>query len=215
MYTDTHRYTQVHGHTYAQIHEYIDTYMCAQIHVHMQQTCTEIHTCTHINSEIYRKPYTQSQLHADTPHPHMWTQTYRHTDADTCTQTQMHVHAGTHPSQTHRHTLRRGVQPHTSFADRHAYTDTPMGRAHQGTLSQAHTYACPHTPEQLAGPVAQQSPHPHPFISLWTVASRLDRGQGVGAGHAEAADGDSTRPGRGEGWMTLDTWALPCRPAWG
>lgn len=109
----------------------------------------------------------------------MHTQMHTCVHADTCLlDAQIHPQAWGTPHSN----LRR----HTSL---HRCTRVPGLTA---LLLQAPAHACPHTPVQLAGPITRQSPHPHPFISLWTVASRLDQRQGVGAGRAEAADGDGT-----------------------
>lgn len=150
-------------------------------------------------------------------HAHMFVHIYRHVH---CTHTRTYVGTGiqkyvekymhtnadawvypldTHLSQTHGYTLRT---PCT--ATRGPLQTRPPAHA-PGAHSQVHTHACPRPPAPLLGTVARQSPRPHPFISLWTVASGLDQGQGVGAGHAEAAAGDGIRRGRG-GRMTLDAW---------
>lgn len=190
-HTEIQEYTptqNIHGgtYTYSQPHEYtlIYTDVCSDV--------TDRYTHVHINSEIHGK-----RLQADTQHPHVCTQTPRHTNASTHTNTDVREYSRGHTSITDaQDALGRGVETP-------ACTQTaPCARAQRGTLWRAHAHSClpAPVPWRLAEP-----PSPPIHLSV-DRGQRLDRGQGVGAGPAEAADADSTGRGRGRGRVTLDAW---------
>ena len=121
-------------------------------------------------------------LQGDTQHPHKCTQTSRHANANMHTNTDGREYPRGHTSITDaQDALRRATETLAS-------TQTPpCARARCGTPLRAHTHACPRA----------AAPPPAPATHLCVDrGQRLDWGQGVGAGHAEAADGDST--GRGK-----------------
>ena len=186
-----HTYADGHGHTFrhTSTRTHRSVYICSQ---HMWT-----HTCAHTNSGIHGKTHTQSRLRALNTHACAHgTQAQAHT-------THLYVYQ-THIY--HKHTLRHGAQPHTDLGRHtcpHRCTRGPM-LTQARSCGRAQAHACPHTPAQLQGPIAWQGPHPHPFISPWTVASGLDWSQGVGAEQVEAAGWRCTRLGRGGGRMTLD-----------
>lgn len=157
-YTDTHTCMQQthtgacvhmherHGHTYSQIHEYTDTHRYAYI----QPTHADTHraSCTQaLNTHVCAHRHAETHVRACTRQTHIYHR---------CTNTAYARCADTHrPLQTHVH------------------TDTPCA-----VLTWAHS--CGHQPTPACTlPCGSQAslpgrPHPLPFISLRTVASKLD-----------------------------------------
>lgn len=155
---------------------------------------THTDPCTHSNSETQGN--TQSPTRVRRP-----------------TDTEMRTHAPQH----------RRVRVSTQTRCYRGCTDSPLGPVYSqkdatqthwpahacGAHLQAHTHASPHPPAQLMGTIAQQSPHPHLFMSV-------DRGQWAGpgpgsGGWAHRGGGGWSRTGRGRGWMTLDAWGRRAR----
>lgn len=169
--THIHRFTNRYVHTHSHVQ--------AQRQVQMPQT----HTSAHRNSEIHGRTHTQSQPPRDSQR-----QTRTH---NTATFVCPRRHTSIAGAQC---TRRCEVQIPTNLCrpPRLHTLPRPCAHAQRGSLVQAHAHA------GLRAPVPQclAEPPPRPIHLSVDRGQRLDRGQGVGAGHAEAADGAA--PGRQE-----------------
>lgn len=172
-------------------------YLCNQ---HMQT-----HTCAHINSEIHGNTHIWSWLHA------LDTQacTRRHTDRDAHTRACTH----THLTQTHKHTLRHGSQPHTNL---HRHTSL---HRHTRVSLLTRTHPRGHRPMpactlqcSLQAPLPGRAPTPThsslrgPWPAGWTGAR--SGGWASGGGRMEMHQaGERRRP---DDLGRLGGRALPC-----
>lgn len=163
--------TQIQEYTHTHIHIHRGTYIFTDppVHTHihrcMYRCNRQVHTCTHINSEIHGKTGYRQILNTHTcAHRHSDTQTPAHTQTRVCA----NVHGHTSITDT-RDALWRGVAIPVS-------TQTaPCARAQRGTLAGA----CPLLPARSSAPALSRTPAPtHSSLrGLWPEA-----GPGPGSG---------------------------------